>query len=718
MGDALVSVDNTNGVYIYNISEREVSSKLNILNTANITSISHPSTYVNKFLFGYDNGDVELWNVRTCRLVYRFKCLNAILTTVEKKAVSCLCQSPSVDVMTVGFASGDIVVFNMKSDQKLFHFVQQGSVTAMSYRSDAAADRQPFLVSASNNGHLYTWRIGSGLQEDGSFTSSNSKLMHTLRRAHDNGILSIDFLHGEPVLISTGMDNSIKMWIFDHSDGINSPRLLRSRQGPQGSARELLLFGEAGYDSDYGNSVAHSTTGLLSADDHGGVFFSRLDRHGLFDRFSSATLLKGLDLDYLPPVTGMDAEYVNSREWGDMVTIHEGWDRAVLWRVENKAAIPKLLQLPKELRKPQSKLKYGACTAVALSPCGHFAVFAFESGLICKFNLQSGLLRGSFPTEAIPQRLNTIDATAKLTSSSLEGFQKHESKVYGLFVDSTSSRLVSVDIDGNLAFWSFQRHALEKSLVIPCGRDSEKKSIMVGHRDSNLIAVGDEKGTIRIFDLSSLQLARVFFTTGAEELPLQLTTMIFSPDGRQLLSGASDGSLRVWDTPTGRCVSWMRFDGPVASLAFTAGMELLVSRKGRRGIMLLVDRTLSAANVMLPSEEPRAAIDVSDWEQLLPLQPELDIDEPITTSDIHAMNNVEKREDAGLQMSSLPRAYWLSIFKMEELRRRKNIILPVKRKSTPFFLPSLEPALKPGSDADADQRAERQRRGSFRCLDE
>lgn len=34
--------------------------------------------------------------------------------------------------------------------------------------------------------------------------------------------------------------------------------------------------------------------------------------------------------------------------------------------------------------------------AVALSPCGHFAVVGYENGIVAKYNIQSGILRLRF----------------------------------------------------------------------------------------------------------------------------------------------------------------------------------------------------------------------------------------------------------------------------------------------------------------------------------
>jgi WD40 repeat protein len=40
----------------------------------------------------------------------------------------------------------------------------------------------------------------------------------------------------------------------------------------------------------------------------------------------------------------------------------------------------------------------------------------------------------------------------------------------------------------------------------------------------------------------------------------------FGTSWRRLLSSALDSTVRVWDLPTGRCLSWLLFDSPVQSM--------------------------------------------------------------------------------------------------------------------------------------------------------
>lgn len=98
------------------------------LDSFTISSALHPSTYLNKLLLGSQQGQLQLWNIRTSKLVYTFKGWGF--------GVQVLSQSPAVDIVGVGLESGDIVIHNLKYDQTVMRFHQEwGPVTSLSFRT-------------------------------------------------------------------------------------------------------------------------------------------------------------------------------------------------------------------------------------------------------------------------------------------------------------------------------------------------------------------------------------------------------------------------------------------------------------------------------------------------------------------------------------------------------------------------------------------------------
>jgi U3 small nucleolar RNA-associated protein 21 len=90
---------------------------LQLLQESQISFLCHPATYVNKFVIGFENGQLELWNIRTKTLVYTFTAHRAHFTkaaaldnakaVIKFPAVTFIEQSPACDVCAVGFSSGE-----------------------------------------------------------------------------------------------------------------------------------------------------------------------------------------------------------------------------------------------------------------------------------------------------------------------------------------------------------------------------------------------------------------------------------------------------------------------------------------------------------------------------------------------------------------------------------------------------------------------------------
>src|SRR5262249_3335140 len=70
------------------------------------------------------------------------------------------------------------------------------------------------------------------------------------------------------------------------------------------------------------------------------------------------------------------------------------------------------------------------------------------------------------------------------------------------------------------------------------------------------VVSGGEDGTVRDWGLNSHELVRTCVSHGQA-----VTAVALSPDGRRILSGAADCTVRGFDAETGRLVSLLRVDG-------------------------------------------------------------------------------------------------------------------------------------------------------------
>ena len=287
----------------------------------------HPSTYLNKILLGSQQGQLQLWNIRTNKLIYTF--------TGWGSPVLVLSQSPAVDVVGVGLESGDIVLHNLRYDETLMKFHQDwGPVIAISFRTGGTvscfvtvcletlpfspffslpppplspflpfslslASLPPFLFSPFPPSFLFsslpffslpslsitasfaisilptsisfsspspfsyiplfpfpssylttlpdginTVASSSPLGHIAVWDLDNKRLGAVIRDAHNGSVPGLHFLQSQPLLVTSGPDNSLKMWIFDQSDG--SARLLRSRCGHSAPPTKIRFYTKGG----------------------------------------------------------------------------------------------------------------------------------------------------------------------------------------------------------------------------------------------------------------------------------------------------------------------------------------------------------------------------------------------------------------------------------------------------------------------------------------
>jgi WD40 repeat protein len=63
-----------------------------------------------------------------------------------------------------------------------------------------ALDGPPVLASSSTVGSIAMWDLSKG-----------GRIIHTHRRAHEQSIASLEWVVGQPLLISSSVDNSVKV---------------------------------------------------------------------------------------------------------------------------------------------------------------------------------------------------------------------------------------------------------------------------------------------------------------------------------------------------------------------------------------------------------------------------------------------------------------------------------------------------------------------------
>lgn len=694
VGSVLFTLDDARDLKIWDLNTMELVDTLSFPIGFTPTVMMHPDTYLNKILIGSEQGTLQLWNVRKRTCVYEFNGWKSAITSLE--------QSPAVDVVSIGLADGRLLIHHLHLDERVldFRLEQQSSITAMSFRTDAGAATTPLLVSGSRSGDIAVWNL------------QTKRLDSLIAGAHDGAVVSLQFLANEPLLLSTGLDNSIKMWIFDHFNG-GTARLLKSREGHRAPPTRIRYYGN--------NTLATMADGadgtccqILSAGQDRAFRVFHTAREQQSRELSQGPLLKKArslnvrqeDLK-LPPIVQFAAMETRARDWANVLTCHENEIAAYVWRFEHRAIGKKVLRQfdtshrvasgsTEDLRRRKTQ-----ATSVAISSCGNYALVGSVGGSIFRYNMQSGEKRGSYPVAATPKE--TIIRSLVLPGTDLSSLQNdeadataahaHNGPVSAVAVDALNETLVSAGVDGKIKFWGFTKHELRYEVDV-----GSPISQMELHRDSNLLCVACDDQVLRLYDVTTHKLVRRF--VGHSH---RVTDMTFSTDARWLLSSSADASLRVWDIPTGKCVDWMRFQKPVTGLAVSpTGEFVATTHVAHVGIFLWANRSFYT-EVFLDSEPtepilmdmPVSLNEVDNSDQLgfgieRESQPSVSNEKENRPGSAQEEADEERSEplDASLiTLSTAPRAFWQSLFNLELIKKRNKPIEPPKApEQAPFFL--------------------------------
>ena len=281
-----------------------------------------------------------------------------------------------------------------------------------------------------------------------------------------------------------------------------------------------------------------------------------------------------------------------------------------------------------------------------------------------------------------------------------------------MFLNLSNTVLITCGLDGLVLFWNFQTHRVEHSIQL-----SSPQSKMEAFREGDLVCVVGQDRVMRLYDLASKKLCRRF--DGKLGHQRAISDICFTPDGRRLLSASLDSTVRVWDLPTSRCLSWMKFPSPITSMCMSlSGEYLCLTFLGTEGIHMYIDRSLyetvhfwreptepvivqecsvkSEAGIldMSKSFEDQEVNDDYDDEDSTPVvissvQAHVNVDEDPNFQN-SSKENPKQRGSGLITMAALPKAYWFTLFNLETIKERnKPIEPPTAPPLAPFFLPTI-----------------------------
>ncbi|GFS13535.1 WD repeat-containing protein 36 [Elysia marginata] len=645
----LISVDVDGSLIVWDIASQEQYLQLKFdPETFLISAVCHPHTYVNKILLGSQQGGLQLWNIKSNKLVYSFSSWGSPVTAIQ--------QSTAIDVMAIGLADGQVILHNLALDKVVVRFKQDyGPVTCVAFRSDG----HPMMVTGSTSGHIALWDL------------ENRKLHSYMKEAHFSSITGLSCLPSEPLMVTSAADNSLKVWIFDLADG--GARLLRLREGHSAPPSCVRFYGNDGQNI---LSAGHDST-LRSFSTTHDKHNKNLGRASYHKKASKRAGLKH-DKHKMPPIVKLAADPSRESDWDNILATHRSSTVTTTWNYQ-RCTMGKYKFIHERFKNDVAEHSITA-TAVDISSCGNFGLIGYSSGHVDMYNMQSGLHRGT-----------------------LGEAKAHDCTVRGISIDGLNQKVVSAGANGVLKFWRFKN----KQLLGQLKMEAFVSQTML-HRDSSMLAVALDDFSICIVDIDTRRVVRRFaghsaaisdLTFRADGRWLISASMDCTIRTWNLPTGSLVDAFALQEAATSVSMS-------------PCGNFLTTTHVGDVGVYLWSNRTLYSHVFLRPlpadyeprlAELPTTVISDSDNHDSSAA-----IDEDEENGEEY--KSPEQIADELVTLSLLPTSRWLNLLNLDIIKIRNKPKEPPKvPKAAPFFLPTvagLEPKFDIGKGEDKQAKAE------------
>ncbi|KAI9817352.1 MAG: hypothetical protein M1832_004658 [Thelocarpon impressellum] len=697
------------------------------------------ATYLNKIFAARADGGVDIWNLSTGKLIYTI-----LPPTAGAGPVTALQPAPALSLLAIAYRDGPVIIHDVRTDVTVVQVnsthSRRGLVSSISFRTDelGAGDdgrRAGVMATAgTESGDVTIWDLNDGGRVMGVLRGAHNP-PSTSHRAVDGGVNRIEFLAGQPVLVTGGLDNALKSWIFDETPFSPVPRILHSRGGHAGPVTrlEFLPAGADGAD----------TVGkwLLTAGEDRSLWGWSLRRDGQSTELSQGNIRKkakkwgllGADDRAADPTTsledlkapaitciassmnrdgGVGAAAGGNAIWTNTRVSHNkkrttdassssmtGWESVVTGHEGDKLARTWFWGRKKAGRWAFETGDGGVVKSVAITPCGTFALIGSSVGGIDMFNLQSGHHRQRFPPALTPAQAralsleqssqDTVVLREKAGGSRYNrGEGRHTKAVTGLMVDATNKTVISCGLDGKVKFWGFASGVLLKEV------DWSLETALLGsryHRPSELLGLSCDDPSIRVVDTVTGRLVRELWG------PLgHITDFCFSSDGRWIVAASTDSVIRVWDLPTGHLIDAVKLESVCTALAFSStGDFIATAQAGEIGVNIWTNRTLFShvpTRRISEAEIAEIAMPTASGEggQALVEAALVDGDEDAAPPD-DTRSAFDSLSHDITTLSLVPKSRWQTLLHLDVIKERNKPKEPPKApERAPFFLPSLE----------------------------
>ena len=655
-------------------------------------------TFLNKIFVGRRDGNVEIYNVGTGKLVHTI-----LPPSSTSGSVTALQPTTALCLLAIAYADGSLMISDVEHDEPVMQLrPSHGShpITTISFRTDGLGTgedgRQEGVMATASieNGDVTLWDLNGG-----------GRVVGVLRGAHGSGISRLEFLAQQAVLVSSGLDNALRSWIFDQSPFSAIPRPLHSRCGHAAPVIKLRFLPAASDGSEAAGKW------LLSAGHDRSLWGFSLRRDGQSSELSQGNIRsKAKKIGHLgkdsvntedlkaPPITSIacslnrdggmgaiggpvwanptitNADHVNMTGWESIVTAHEGDKFARTWLWGKKKAG----------RWAFETSDHTPVSNVAITACGTFALIGSAGGSLDMFNLQSGLHRQRFPPKLSHAQAMKFKQQQLEAEKWPEYDRGHRDAISGIAVDNLNRTVISCSLDGTVIFWDF----MSGKIVGKIRMDSAAATALSYNATSGLVSLVCDDLCIRVLDIETKRIVRELWGCGG-----QIFDHCFSHDGRWIVACSMDSIVRIFDLATGFLIDAFK-TATCTSVAFSSTGEFLAtSHAGSIGINLWINKSLFTHISTRQIDEEDGTIDLTasatfsaSSQLVVENRP---VDENGEGEQIDDTSEMDQLHSSLLTLSLVPQSRWQTLLNLDTIKQRNKPSEPPKQpQKAPFFLPS------------------------------
>lgn len=163
-----------------------------------------------------------------------------------------------------------------------------------------------------------------------------------------------------------------------------------------------------------------------------------------------------------------------------------------------------------------------------------------------------------------------------------------------------SEIVISASVNGKIKLWDIKGKGLERGVFY---HDSEVRCLAVDP-NSNTLASGDVEGYIKLWNLGSLSDQPIKIIPPNQQT---INSLAFSSDGKRLVSGANNGTIKIWDTKIWKeyCVNGQHLE-PVNSVAFSPDGCLIASGSDDKNIKIWNIQNQQCSEISTLTEHDKA----------------------------------------------------------------------------------------------------------------